>query len=89
MEMKQGVDCFDVSVNCCRTRVVVQHELFNKACDNSLVPSLRSTRVGNVFILTELYIDSLPKSCGFKLRIRFKSGHFCVNNISQINESSL
>jgi len=50
-------------------RVVVQHELFNKACNDSLIPNLITARVENILTLTEFYIDSLPKSCGFKLRI--------------------
>ena len=71
-------------MNCCGTRVMVQHELFNKAHDDSFISNLITARVGDV-----LYVDSLPKSYGFKFRIRFKSGHFGVDIMSQISKSSL
>ena len=68
---------------------MIKHELLNKTCNNSLITLFDTTRVRNMIFLNEIYVDSLPKSCGFKLRIRLKSGQLRINNICQMSETSL
>ncbi len=68
---------------------MVHHEAFDETSDNPLVTWLATTGVKHVISFSEIYVHSLPKSCGFKLRIRLKSGHFLVNIISQRSKTSL
>ncbi len=69
--------------------VVIQHEFFNETRNDIFITWFVSAGVGDTLILSEFHIHSLPKLCSFKLRIRLKSRHLCVKNISQIRESNL
>jgi hypothetical protein len=60
---------------------VIQYELFDKACNDSLITRLITAWVRNTFTLTELYVHSLPKSSGLKLMIRLSLDIF-VSTIS-------
>ncbi len=68
---------------------MVHHEAFVETSNNPLVAWLAAAGVGHVILFSKFYVHSLPKSCGFKLRMRLKSGHFLVNIISQRSETSL
>jgi hypothetical protein len=65
------------------------HELLDETCDDPFVSWLVATGVLDAMLFDEVYIHSLPKSDGFKLRILLKSGHFLVTNISKKRETSL
>jgi hypothetical protein len=37
VEHEQSVNCLYVTANCCRSRVMIKHELFDEACNDPLV----------------------------------------------------
>jgi hypothetical protein len=75
-ELKQQIYCLNVSMDCCRARIVIQHELLDETRNYSLVTRVITAKVGDMISFIEIYIHSLPKSCDFKLRIRLSLGCF-------------
>jgi hypothetical protein len=88
-KLEQTVDSLNVPVDCGISRVVIEHELLHEACNDPLVSWLAAAWVLNAMLTDKIYVHSLPKSCGFSSRIRFKFGHFPVNNMSKSRQTSL
>jgi hypothetical protein len=89
LKLEQTVDSLDVPTDCGRSRVVIEHELLHEACDDPLVSWLTAEWVLNAILTDKIQVHSLPKSRGFSSRIRFKFGHFPVNNMSESRQTSL
>jgi hypothetical protein len=49
------------------------HEVLDETSNNPLVTRLATAGVGHVILCSKFYVHCLPKSFGFKLRIRLKS----------------
>ncbi len=48
---------------------MIHYELLDEACNDSLVSRLVATCVLDAMLVNEIKVHSMPKSCGFKVRI--------------------